>query len=186
MALRATKGDEDARCGRRLWSFLVVCGRRTWRFRCSSPRLQLSGVSESMTYPEVPLDFEPRGLAGARFVDHEGGRHINVSAVGRKGGSHDRAGVNRQRGADARDIEHMVVAVTDHIEFARGDKRAGDAVVVIHGEAPTVEFAAKQFAVEADVLVIPRVGGDAVEVAIVVAEHDGDGPGESLAQLLDY
>jgi len=28
MDLRATKGDEDARCGRTLWSFLVVCGRR--------------------------------------------------------------------------------------------------------------------------------------------------------------
>ena len=33
MAPRATKGDEDARCGRTLWSFLVVCGRRAWRFR---------------------------------------------------------------------------------------------------------------------------------------------------------
>jgi single-strand DNA-binding protein len=37
MALRATKGDEDARCGRTLWSFLVVCGRRAWRFRCFFP-----------------------------------------------------------------------------------------------------------------------------------------------------
>jgi len=41
MALRATKGDEDARCGRTLWSFLVVCGRRAWRFRCFFPCLQL-------------------------------------------------------------------------------------------------------------------------------------------------
>ena len=37
MALRATKGDEDARCGRTLWSFLVACGRRVWRFRCFFP-----------------------------------------------------------------------------------------------------------------------------------------------------
>ena len=36
MALRATKGDEDARCGRTLWSFLVVCGRRAEHFRCFS------------------------------------------------------------------------------------------------------------------------------------------------------
>jgi hypothetical protein len=33
MALRASNADEDARCGRTLWSFLVVCGRRAWRFR---------------------------------------------------------------------------------------------------------------------------------------------------------
>jgi hypothetical protein len=34
MALLATKGDEDTRRGRTLWSFLAVCGRRAWRFRC--------------------------------------------------------------------------------------------------------------------------------------------------------
>jgi hypothetical protein len=28
MAPRVTKGNEDARCGRTLWSFLVACGRR--------------------------------------------------------------------------------------------------------------------------------------------------------------
>jgi hypothetical protein len=37
MALRATKGDEDARCGRTLWRLLVVCDRRAWRFRCFFP-----------------------------------------------------------------------------------------------------------------------------------------------------
>jgi hypothetical protein len=37
MALRATKGDEDARCGARFRLFFVVCGRRPWRFRCFFP-----------------------------------------------------------------------------------------------------------------------------------------------------
>ena len=49
-----------------------------------------------------------------------------------------------------------------------------------------VELAAKELAVEADVFVMARVGGDAVEVAIVVAEYDVDGPGKSAAQLVDH
>jgi len=44
----------------------------------------------------------------------------------------------------------------------------------------------KELAVEADVFVMARVGGDAVEVAIVVAEYDVDGPGKSAAQLVDH
>jgi hypothetical protein len=102
---------------------------------------------------------------------------VRARAVGREGGAHDRAGIDGQRAADARDIEDVIVAVAHHVEFARRGQRAGDAVVVIHGEAPAVELAAKQLAVEADIVVIPRVGGDAEEVAIVIAEDDVDGPG---------
>jgi hypothetical protein len=70
----------------------------------------------------------------------------------------------------------MVVAVANHVEFSRGGQRSRDAVVVIHGEAPAVELAAKQFAMQANLLVMPRVGRDAEEVAVVVAEDDVDGP----------
>ena len=55
---------------------------------------------------------------------------------------------------------------------------------MVHDEAAAVEFAAKQFAVEVDISVLPRVGSDAVKVAIVVAEYDVDRPAEPTAQLV--
>jgi hypothetical protein len=71
MALRATKGDEDARCGRTLSSFLVVCGRLAWRFRCSSLCLQPSGAPQyvavfcEMVYSAFPAPSRPRrGIGG--------------------------------------------------------------------------------------------------------------------------
>ena len=55
MALRATKGDEDARCGRTLWSFLVVCGRRAWRFRCFFPMSSTERRVHLVTWKQIPV-----------------------------------------------------------------------------------------------------------------------------------
>jgi len=63
MALRATKGDEDARCGRTLSSFLVVRGRRAWRFRCFFPCLQPSGVRSRQLTRRLP----ERAATGCRL-----------------------------------------------------------------------------------------------------------------------
>ena len=116
-----------------------------------------------------------------RLVNHKSGGDVHAHAVGREGGAHDGARVDGQRAADAGDVEDVIVAVAHHVEFARRGQRAGDAVIVIHGESLAVELAAKQLAVEAQVVVMPCVGGDAVEVAIVIAEDDVDGLREPAA-----
>ena len=80
MALRATKGDEDARCGRTLgrsWS-CAVAGRGV--FAVSSLCLQLSGVLEdvtafakwctkSLTCPQRDTVYRPRHAAGPRSAE---------------------------------------------------------------------------------------------------------------------
>ena len=63
--------------------------------------------------------------------------------------------------------------------------RAGDVVVVVGGHAAAFELAAEKLAVEADLLVMAGVAGDAVEVAIVVTEDDVDRLGEAAAELMD-
>jgi len=57
---------------------------------------------------------------------------------------------------------------------------------VVHEDAAAGEFTLVEFAVEVDVGVGAGVGGDAVEVGVVVAEDDVDRAGETSAKLVDY
>jgi len=85
--------------------------------------------------------------------------------------------------ADARDAVGMVVAVAHQVELARGGDGAGDAVVVVHRYAPALKLPAKQLAMNPHMLVLPRVGADAVEIAIVVAKYHVDGAGGSRVPI---
>src|SRR5580698_9349092 len=125
--------------------------------------------------------FEPRGIAGGGVVNHEGGRDFAARPAGPESRAHDATWIDGQRGADACDIKDVVVSIADHIELRGRCQSAGDGVVMVHGEAAAVKFAAKNLAVEANMLVMPGIGRDAVQVGIVITEDDVDGAGESAA-----
>jgi hypothetical protein len=56
---------------------------------------------------------------------------------------------------------------------------------VVGGDAEASEFAAHHLAMNLDLRILRGIGSDAEAVAIVVAEDDVDGRGESAAQLMD-
>lgn len=79
---------------------------------------------------------------------------------------------------------NVVVPERDHVELARSRQRPPDVVVVDRRDPLPAKLRPVELRVDLDVRIRPRVRRDAVEIAVVVAEQDVDGPGEPEPELV--